>query len=99
MFKEIIEKFVEQQRGYKELKIDRDRINNKYGLLIQAYNDVKKENKEHEDYIDLLKSDIASQQKKRKKILNQILKLIKTLEANKTTKEIKKLVNEVKKIV
>ena len=113
MFKKLFEKLVKESDLYKKLKndakflleqnkkieIEKDRINSKYNLLIQTYNEVKEESKEHEEYIDLLKFDIESQQKKRKKILNQILKLIKTLEANKTTKEIKKLVTEVKKIV
>ena len=74
------------------MRRERDIAVNKFRILTGEYTDLN-------ERLNLSYKDNAKQYKTVVKYANKIIKLVKTLEQNETTKEIKKLCNEVKKSV
>ena len=92
MFKKLFEKLVKAHDTYKDMRRERDIAVNKFRILTGEYTDLN-------ERLNLSYKDNAKQYKTVVKYANKIIKLVKTLEQNETTKEIKKLCNEVKKSV
>ncbi len=90
MFKKLFEKLVEAHDTYKDMHRERDIAVNKFRILTEEYTDLN-------ERLNLSYEDNAKQYRTVVKYANKIIKLVKTLEQNETTKEIRKLCNEVKK--
>lgn len=90
IFKNLLEKIIKAHTCYLTLKLEKEKIINNFQLLTQEYVSL-------EERLNYSYDTNAKQYKFVVKYANKIIKLVKTLEQNETTKEIRKLCNEVKK--